>query len=482
MKFPRRNQLISFLVLFALIIAVIVVINLVAMPLQVYISGFFDNKMSQDMANDTFAGFVKLSRVFLWMTLVIISVRFINSIIFDAGLGGNVTSGLLRNVLSITIYIIAFFIVFKSQFPGIDLAAVFTTSAILGVILGLALQDTLGNLFAGISLQADQPFQVGDVINIPTKGTGVIEAITWRGLKIRTFQNKLLIVSNSSLGKEIIEVAPRNNLNANLVFFSTTYDESPAQTIQVVREAIREAENVSTKIRPIIRIRNLGDSGIEWEVKYWLNDYAKINDTDALIRQRIWYALRRAEIKFAFPTRTLIIERRLPPETLSKDDAIFLRLNDLDVFEPLSDEETMHLVTSSAHRVFAPGEIIIRANEKGDSMFVIHRGSVRIQIADNGTMRTVAKLSEGEFFGEMALFTGEPRTATVVAAEETEVLEIGHESLKKLFDDNPYLVQDLSKIIAERRIALTQSEHQTESPEEQSAGIFSAIKRFFKLN
>lgn len=175
-------------------------------------------------------------------------------------------------------------------------------------MVGLALQDTLGNLFAGLAIQADQPFQVGDVVTISTRGVGVVEAVSWRGVKIRTFNNRLLMISNSVLGKETIEVAPKDNLNARSVWFNSLYSNSPARTIQAVRDAVRQVENVSAKIRPVVRIRNLGDNGIDWEVKYWLDDYTRQNDTDALIRLRIWYIFQREKIDFAFPTRTIHIE------------------------------------------------------------------------------------------------------------------------------------------------------------------------------
>ena len=186
-----------------------------------------------------------------------------------------------------------FVVIFKSFYEEVNLGALFTTSAIFGVIIGLALQDTLGNFFSGISLHADRPFQTGDVIVVgQQKHTGVVEGITWRAIKIRTFQNHVVLVSNSNAAKEAIEVCPRDNLNARIVFFGTLYTDSPAKTIHVVREAVRDADNVSSKIIPIVRIRNLAESSIDWEIKYWLEDYAKYNDTDALVRQRIWYALR----------------------------------------------------------------------------------------------------------------------------------------------------------------------------------------------
>jgi small-conductance mechanosensitive channel len=237
---------------------------------------------------------IQILKLILLASLAYLFVRALRALLF--GLVFRLKSGyeaptLARNIFSIVAFTIFFIVIFNKLFPDINLGALFTTSAIFGVILGLALQDTLGNFFAGISLHADRPFQVGDVVSIGLQlFTGVVEGITWRAIKIRTFQNHLVLLSNSSVAKEAIEVCPRTNLNARLVNFSTLYTDSPAKAIHIVREAVREADNVSQKITPIVRIRNLGESGLEYEVKYWLDDYARYNDSDALVRQRIWYA------------------------------------------------------------------------------------------------------------------------------------------------------------------------------------------------
>jgi CRP-like cAMP-binding protein len=235
-------------------------------------------------------------------------------------------------------------------------------------------------------------------------------------------------------------------------------------------------------VPPIVRIKNLGDNGVDYEVKYWLEDYAKYNDTDALVRQRIWYAFRRAGLNFAFPTRTLYVER--PSHAAQRDGdggALVERLSAVDIFAPLSVEETAMLATAATRHVFAPGEMVIRAGDPGSSMFVVHNGRVRVQVNENGRPRTVATLNEGDFFGEMALFTGEPRTANVVAVEETEVLEIGHAAMKRVFDTNPDLVESLSFIIAERRQGLAPAADSAAPATDSSAGLLSTIKRFFGL-
>ena len=428
--------------------------------------------------------FLRIIKILLWMALVISVVRFVTYLIVTTAFRGAAQSevlSLVKTVLSIIIYIVSFFIIFQAQYPEVPLAPLFTGSTILGIVVGLALQDTLGNLFAGIALQADQPFQVGDVVTFSNREGGVVESVSWRGLKIRTFQNKLLIISNAVMGKEIIEVAPRGNLNARTVFFNTEYTDSPAKTIQVVRDAVRQVENVSQKIRPVVRIKNLAADGIDWEVKYWTDDYTKYNDTDALIRQRIWYAFNREKIDFAFPTRTIYMAPAVEETTLVEYvNAVSEHLQEISLFVPLAEEEIEKLAKASTTRVFAPGEAIVRRGQEGNSMFVIVRGSVKVQIPESDYQKTINKLKTNDFFGEMSLLTGQPRTATVIAEEETEVIQIKKTALKPLFEANPELMKAICDIIEERRALLTQSE--TEEAEESQggeSGVLSSLRRFF---
>src|SRR5438105_4082763 len=429
---------------------------------------------------------LKIPKLILWSLLAFLGVRALTTILFDFIFRirrGFEAPTLVRNVFSLVAFIVLFVLIFNRIYTEVNLGALFTTSAIFGVIIGLALQDTLGNFFSGISLHADRPFQVGDVIVVgQQKHTGVVEGITWRAIKIRTFQNHVVLVSNSNAAKEAIEVCPRDNLNARLVLFGTLYTDSPAKTIHVVREAVRDADNVSPKITPIVRIRNLGESSIDWEIKYWLEDYAKYNDTDALVRQRIWYALRRSGLSFAYPTRTIQLERKVAPKPVTADEQIADRLSAVDIFSPLSTEALQKLAGAPVGHVFAPGETLIRAGDEGSSMFVVHNGRVQVQVTENGRPRAVAVLNEGAFLGEMALFTGEQRTAYVLAIEETEVLEIGHVAMKHLFETNPDLAESISWTIAERRASLAAGSQQLpQASIEESAGLLSSIKRFFGL-
>ena len=483
-----KKKAIFFLFIAGLLSLTLILLPLVSPTIERYFASAFGttDTIMGETAVTLFKNILRIVNVIIWMTLVISVIRFLDFLIFRAALlasNQNEISSLLRNVFSIIIYIVAFFVIFQSQYPTIALAPLFTGSAILGIVVGLALQDTLGNLFAGIALQADKPFQVGDVISLSTIGMGVVEDVSWRGVRIRTFQNKLLVVSNAVLGKETIEVAPKENLNARTVFFNTVYSASPANTATIVREAMRHSENVSQKMRPIVRIRNLGESGIDWEVKYWLEDYTKFNDSDATIRERIWYAFQREKISFAFPTRTVHIEEQKAEIDVAIEQNVFGdRLQRVPIFDPLSEEEMERISRASKSRIYAPGEAIVRLGGEGNSMFIINRGKVEVQIIENGKPRKIKELVENDFFGEMSLLTGEPRTASVIAVVETEVFQIRKNSLKPILESNPLLVQAITDRIDERRQMLDSlGEEETVDVKERKQGVIRSIRKFFGL-
>src|ERR1044072_4542119 len=222
-----------------------------------------------------------VASVALWMSLALVAVRALNELVFFVfrKRRGYEAPSLMRDIFSLVLYMTAFAVILKFHFENLSFGALLSGSALLGVILGLALQDTLGNLFAGISLHADKPFQVGDVITVG-KNSGVVMASTWRAVKIKTFSNHIVLVSNSVIAKESIEVCPQNGSNARIVLFSAAYTDSPVKVIHVVREAVRECDNVIRYMTPNVRIRDFGQSTVDYEVKYWIVDYSRYHDTE----------------------------------------------------------------------------------------------------------------------------------------------------------------------------------------------------------
>ena len=163
------------------------------------------------------------------------------------------------------------------------------------------------------------------------------------------------------------------------------------------------------------------------------------------------------------------------------DDASDL-LRKVPIFAPLEEKEIEKLATASTRRVFAPGEAIVRKGQEGGSMYVIVRGSVSVQVPGPGGPATINNLRTNQFFGEMSLLTGQPRTANVIADEETDVLQIRKSALKPIFEANPELLDTISEIVGERRRLLeVQMEASSPKINVEESGLMGSIKRFFGI-
>jgi len=412
-------------------------------------------------------------------------VRAIGFVLFDIFFKrrkGHEAPALLRDLFAIVAYFILFMMIYSSVLKR-DLSALLATSAVVTVIIGLALQDTLGNFFAGISFHIEEPFHIGDAIRVGDT-LGRVEAVTWRTTTIRTNNNTLITFPNSRVARESLEIFPLNNLNRRILRFPAPYSASPHKIIPLVREIVRSVPNVAAERAPVVRVGDFSDSSITYEVLYWVKDYMWHPDIDAKIRERVWYAYRRSGIEVPFPIRHVLLETLEPPIKLQEMDYERV-LEEVDIFEPLTQQEKEMVIKGLVKYVYAPGEVILRRGDPGDSMFVICRGKVEVRLpGTDGHPHQVAVLGAGDFFGEMALFTGEPRAADVSAAEETEVLEIRKSVIQQLLHENTGLAEAFSRKITERQMMLSAHLRSTADDVKRTERekILQRIKRFFGLH
>lgn len=390
---------------------------------------------------------------------------------------------LLRIMFSMFAYSILFTLILGLVLEY-DVTGLVATSAVLSVVLGFALQDTLGNFFAGASLHVEQPFKIKDGIKF-REYAGEVDAVSWRTTTIHTNSNTYLIFPNSLLARDSIEVFPYNRLHRHSVLFSASYSISPQTVITAAEASVRDLPHVSYEIEPTARITGFGESSVNYELLYWMKDYMKVAEAGAKIKERIWYAFYRDNISMPFPTRHVLIERaQTEPRGIFCDVDYRGVIDKIDVFEPLSSTERASLVCSNGICVYGPGEYMVRCGEAGESMFIIGKGKAEVRVSSNGAFSTVAVLETGSFFGEMSLFSGEPRSADVVAVDEVEVLEIRKPSIQKLLVENAKLVEVFSTKVAERHAGLERHANSVrrEEIEIEQENILQRMKRFFNLS
>jgi hypothetical protein len=111
----------------------------------------------------------------------------------------------------------------------------------------------------------------------------------------------------------------------------------------------------------------------------------------------------------------------------------------IPLFSDLTSSEFIDVALLLYRRVAKVGETIVKEGDPGDSMFIVSTGEVRATIDRDGEQVPVATMKDGDFFGEMAVLSGEPRTATVTAVKATELLELSRDNLREICSRHPHV-------------------------------------------
>lgn len=399
---------------------------------------------------------------------------------------------IIRDIIQGVVYFVLLLALLQQM--GLEPGQLLTTSALLTAVIGLSLQETLGNLIAGLSVQVQRPFSVGDWIQFDTdkSNIGRVIEINWRATTLITLDEIQVVVPNGMLAKAPLRVftQPTKAVRRN-IFVLAEYAVPPKRAHQIILEAVRDVPGVLAEPAPNVVTNAFGDSGIEYWVRIYIDQFNKRDGIDGAVRDRIWYAFNRASIEFPFPHRVVHMQEHSEETRAKAEEKIVAKrakaLERVDFLKVISDEQRLTLARRAKARLFSAGEVIVKQGEATTDFFIIQRGEVVIVLSTDQGDKEITRLEAPKFFGEMALVTGEPRKASVKAARECELLVIDHAALQPVFEEAPEVVEALSKVLAKRQLELDvavqrMSEEERESVvQRESSQLLSKIKRLFAI-
>jgi small-conductance mechanosensitive channel/CRP-like cAMP-binding protein len=330
---------------------------------------------------------------------------------------------------------------------------VFTLTAAGAVVIGFALQDTLGNLFAGLAIQIEKPFQVGHWVNLA--GTdGLVSEITWRATKIRTKAGNFVIVPNSALARDtIINYSEPTQDTMIEVDVGASYDAAPNQVKKTILAAVRNNPMIRSSQPPEVLLVDFAASSIVYRIRVWTTDFGADMRVRDRVRTAIYYAFRREGIDIPYP-----IQVEIPGETGSGPAVDLGMIEDtlrhVSIFGALDSETVAQLARAARHVQYAADETIVNQGDQGASMFVVMKGEAVVTLEPSG--REVARLGTHGFFGEMSLLTGAARTATVRSVSDSSLLEITADAFRSFVLANPTAVEHIGGAVATRATELEQ--------------------------
>lgn len=373
---------------------------------------------------------------------------------------------------------------------GVELSSILTTSALLTAVIGLSLQDTLGNLFAGLAIQLQQPFRVGDWIqwNEDELHIGRVTEMNWRAVTVVTLEHVEITVPNATLAKAGLSnfSAPSKEARRQVVVWAPP-ERSPREVQQALVLALDGVKGVLTSPRPSAVTLEFTERGVAYALRYFIRDFERRDIIAGEVRERVWYALDRMGIRIPAPMRTVhlheVTEETLEHEAELRVEHLEEELRAVGFLDVLPSESLHRLAEKVEERRYAPGERIIREGDEGEELFIVRQGRVRVEVGGR-RRKEVARLGPGQFFGEMSLMTGAERRASVSAVDEVVVLALGKSALRPVLAESPELAEQISEALAERQAELEMADSRetlTETPERQSGVLLQRIKRFFSL-
>ena len=420
-----------------------------------------------------------------WLLTLAILERFLNFTV----------ETITKNIITAALYIAAILVLLPWVF-GIQVTTVLTTSAILTVIIGLALQDLLGNLFAGVALNIEMPFRKGDWVQIG-EHIGAVKEISWRSTKISTLIHDLIVIPNSVVSKSVVQnFSLPTRRDILVLMMGVAYDAPPNKVRNVLKEACYHAKDVLNNPEPVIRVKEYGDSSINYELRVWIHEYSCYKDARDQVYSLIWYLFRRHNITIPYPVRDIHIKTASHKEDVERK-ALFeaqkaRQLREVELFSSLDDEDIALLASESPSMRFGEGEMVVKQGDPGDSFFLIRSGKISIVVDGASNKRiALAELNEGSYLGATSLLTGEPRNATAIAATDTELLVISKETFNKVLVSKPEIASELGRLLAERQLdreaKLAASENMApkmptaERERQLHERFFRKIKQFFQI-
>jgi small-conductance mechanosensitive channel/CRP-like cAMP-binding protein len=362
---------------------------------------------------------------------------------------------IVRDIAESALALFALLVVLRTA--GVEAVPLVTTSAVITAIVALSLQDTLGNLFAGLALQAQRPFEVGEWIQIDREGlqVGQVLEVNWRATKVLTVDNQELNVPNNQLARApILNLSRPGGHLRRSVDVLVSHDTPPRLVCGVLERALLGATGVLEQPKPRIWTHGFVDQGIRYRVLYHITDFSQREDIDAGIRDRLWYALRRAGLVLArgggIPFNTTA------PGAAERDlDARRRAIRQIDFLRDLPDSAVETLAVDARTELYAPGEVVVRQGEAGQDLYLCLSGELVVLLTlEDGRHKEVARIGLGGMFGEFAQVTGESRAATVQTVSACELVAIGKSAFTAVLGGNPEFAEAVSQRLAERRAEL----------------------------
>lgn len=375
---------------------------------------------------------------------------------------------LLRNIIRFVYLLLAVFAILRFGLK-VDISPLLASTALLTAVIGFALQGVLGNLLGGMSLHLTRSMVPGDWIRVGEYEGRVVET-NWRETRLRTLGGHTVVVPNSIVSSSVVHnLSTPTPVRRHEINVGASYSDAPGEVIAALENAALQVPEVLRRPKPNAYVTEYKDFGINYVLRYWSKRYFDRTPLDGDVGRMIWYEFKRRGIEIPFPMSDKLLndfmavvyrQRRLPADdgelerrsrVLAASELWNKVLVDRDG-RPLLDREDAGKLAGDLRFVrYTDGETLFQQGEEGENCYIVVRGKLKVLVAgEEGIPAHEIEIIPRGLVGEMSLLTGFPRTATVAALGETELLEVNRTAFTHLLGLRPEIPEKLADLAADR--------------------------------
>jgi len=430
---------------------------------------FFDQQLlsqfTDDQTSPPYQIIYYAINILFWIVAAIFLNRLLKIFFWEGNarktLKGNVPQ-LLIDMVPLLIYIIAVTIIIGYVFEQ-PLTGLWATSGVVAIVLGLALRNIILGIFTGLAVNIEKPYTIGDWIQVHQRTpeqnvVGQILEINWRATRLKTEKDTIVIIPNSIMSTLLVTNFwnPHSETRQEITYcvdFSVPVERVRRVLLAAAKEVLEQQGFLKNR-QPDVLVKNTTDLGIVYEIRYWIQAWHQITPSKSRnsINTIVLRHLRTAGISLAYPKQD-IYHKKMPVrhyDAATLSDRVKI-VSMVELFSHLPEDAIEELANHMDHIVFKANDTIVKIGDDGDSMFIIVEGVAEVHLSENGNMVKVSQLYPGQFFGEMSLLIGEPRSADVVATTDLVAYRLQREHFSKTFEKYPHFIEKSSEILVERK-------------------------------
>jgi small-conductance mechanosensitive channel/CRP-like cAMP-binding protein len=359
---------------------------------------------------------------------------------------------LLQDLLAGLIYLVAVFAIIAYVFD-LPIQGLLATSGAVAIILGLALQSTLGDVFSGVVLSFSRPYRPGDWISLEGGTDGRVIELNWRATHVLTGRRDLAIVPNSTIAKsKIVNVSSPSGIHGVTITVQLDPKTPPATGAEILDHAILNCRLIVATPAPSVTIKSINASFTEFEITFFVEELASATRAQNQLFDLIFRHLAVAGIDLAMPQNqpeSVIGDQASPKLTTGPERLLEL----VDIFASLTSDERKAIAGKLNAKSYDQGDTLVEAGTVLHSFFIVGTGVLSFTREESEGEIELMRIGPGDHFGEIGMLTGAPAIAKISAIIPTTVYEVKKDDLSPILEARPEVSQGLCRALARRQAA-----------------------------